>query len=344
MTTVAVDIGSGYVKAASSVSRANRRVIFPSLVGPMDRGARAGFGGDEITGEVQIDGKTWLVGDSARLRLRDLADTRSDDWAGSPGWWALLYAALSRLGITRGEVNLVTGVPQRSWTPALRDSLVSRLAGRHRAVVDGQVIDVEIACREKSMVLPQAFAGVSWLIDNDPSLARLVKAGTSGLVGGIDVGTYTSGYVVLDELQYRPDLSGGIHGAGMGQLAQHLIRLLDREFSYRPDLPKAMQYLLNPSKVFLGGEIQDIRPLVESAAGEIARSLLGVVSSAWADAAEGMEIVVFGGGAEYLYPGIVQRFPRARLAPSQGADAQFIPALGMLAFFAQRNDLADEVI
>lgn len=343
MTTVAVDIGSGYVKAAASVSRANRRVIFPSLVGAMAPQARAGFGGDEITGEVQVDGKTWLVGDAARLRLRELSDTRSDEWAGSPGWWALLYAAFARLGITRGEVNLVTGVPQRSWSPELRDSLVSRLAGRHRAVVDGQVIDIEIVRHERSMVLPQAFAGVSWLIDRDPALSRLVQAGTSGLVGGIDIGTYTSGYVVLDGMQYRPDLSGGIHGAGMGQLAQHLIRLLDQEYGYRPDLPKAMQHLLNPSKVFLGGEIKDIRPLVEAAASEVTRSLLGVLSSSWADVVAGMEIVVFGGGAEYLYPGIAERFPRARMAPAVGADSQFIPVLGMLAFFASRNDLTDEV-
>lgn len=343
-TAVALDIGSGYVKAAKSLNGRGKNgedfIVFSSAVGRLTPADLQRFHGDGLKGVVRCGDEVWLTGENAPSVVEHIENTRSDDWAGSSGWYALLYAALARLGIYSGKIYFVTGVPQKTWSVALRDSMVEALVGRHTAVVDDRTLDIEIL-PARSMIIPQAYAGMAWLVDNDRRLIEVMDAG--GMIGGIDVGTYTSGYVLLDEGRLEDKCSGGVHDIGVWQLARTMIRLLDRDYNFRPSVHKVMSYLLRPTKAFIANETRDITPLIHEAAREVVSPLLEVLSSSWQDRLRGLEIVVYGGGAKFFIPAIKEAFPNARLAEGS-VDSQRTPVNGMLHFFASKNGLEAEVV
>ncbi len=49
-TVVAIDIGSGYVKAATHLSDAKKRLAFSSVVGEIPDGFRGAFGTEDVRG------------------------------------------------------------------------------------------------------------------------------------------------------------------------------------------------------------------------------------------------------------------------------------------------------
>jgi len=331
---VATDVGSGFTKAATSDGT---RVSLPSYVTPMPEGLEDGFGGQNQLGVVTYAGKTWITGEEAALVSATLADTRNDNWPRTEAWLALLMRAIYEAGVRNGDViDLVVGVPQSSWSIELRDELVSTLARRHKVTVNGDNIEFEIRKRD-SMVMPQAYAGMTWIIDNDPAISDAVDSHM--MVAGIDLGTYTTGYVVFQNGKYSHRLSGGVHGVGIWKVAQSLQKMLTAQYQYSPSIDTVISLMRVPTKVRIKGDTHDIRPLIRRAVEGVFPPLGSTLVSTWGNDAEGMDIVVFGGGAEIFLPSIVERFPRARIVDSPEVHGRFIPVIGMMNYFATINDL-----
>lgn len=330
----AIDVGSGYTKV---VLHDGKRLSFPSFVALRPDNLLNEFGGDSRDSVLEYKGQKWVTGQQASVSLSsDLEDTRTDDWAGSPGWIALLFRGLAEAGIRKGQVHLVVGVPQKNWTVPLRDHLINLLVGRHHAKFEGADVDIEILPGD-SMVIPQAFAGVSWVIDNDDQAREIAMAG--GMVAGIDPGTYTTGFVVFEGLNYSRTLSDGVHDVGIWQVARKLQTLLDERKGYRASVDKVMTMIRNPTKQFIGGGMVDISDLLAQAVSMVAPALIDRLKASWVNP-KAMDITVYGGGASLFLPDIQKHYPQARLIELPGGDvSQFIPAMGMLSYFATRNGL-----
>jgi len=103
MKAIGIDIGYSNVKFSSS----NGGDVFPSVL------ARpSGMLGQVTAGRslVSFGGKHYLVGNDALEVGQDVWRIGSHDFAGSPEWFILLYAALGQANIT-GDVTVVTGLP-----------------------------------------------------------------------------------------------------------------------------------------------------------------------------------------------------------------------------------------
>jgi hypothetical protein len=331
---VAIDVGSGYVKV---VTHTGSRFSFPAFVAVKPESMINEFGGDKREGVLEYKGRQWVTGQQASIDLSaHLEDTRRDDWAGSPGWVALLLRGLAEAGIRAGQVRLVVGLPQKTWAVPLRDQLIKLLVGRHYAKFEGVSLDIEILASD-SMVLPQAFSGVSWVIDNDSQAREIALAG--GMVAGIDPGTYTTGFVVFEGLNYSRTLSDGVHDVGIWQVARKLQTLLDEKKGYRASVDKVMTLIRNPTKQFIGGGMVDISDLLAQAVSMVTPALIDRLKASWSNPTA-MDITLYGGGAALFLPDIQRHYPQARLIDVAGGDvSQFIPAMGMLSYFATRNNL-----
>ena len=336
---LSIDVGSGFIKA---VTIDGRRFIIPSRIARRPDEMDQAFSGQSNKGVIRLQGGSqWIFGDEAVATLpSQLVDTRSDGWAGSPAWLALVLAAIARAGFTSGEVRVVLGVPQKVWSPSLRDSIIRALVRRHSYQVDGNIVDIEIV-KERSMVMPQAYGGLSLLTDHDHSLSVAAEAGAE--IAGIDIGTYTTGFVVFQGGRFNQELSGGAHNVGIWQIAGILANLLDDLHVWRPTLDQAMRAIMTPNKVFFLGKINDITDVVSRAAEPVAKELTARLQATWGKQASGMEIVVFGGGASLLLPFIQQVYPQARIGnpviDDEPIPPQFAPAMGLLGFFITANHL-----
>ena len=346
---VAVDVGSGYVKAVSgdglsgedflSGMAAARRVSFPSMVGEMPAGMGAAFGCENLP-VIEYEGRVWLTGAHAleKIPQQHLADTLAHSWAGSVPWRVLLLRALADLDIFEGEVSLATGLPQSSYSERWR-AIVSGLIGEHRAVVNGRKMHVHILRRE-GMILPQAAAGLYYWYGIDGRILRVVEDG--GLVGGIDVGTLTTGFAVLMGGTPAPDLSSGVD-VGMSMVARRVGMMFQKKYGVLKDFKGSMRLVENRRKIFVNGEMVDISDMVaEAVEAEVAGSLMNALSFSWGKVASEMEIGVYGGGAQDFFPVIQKVFPHARIVPVEAASGgvRFLPAMGMLYYLVMLNGLS----
>lgn len=338
MAIAAVDVGSGYVKAISGGLAINSpRVAFPSVVGELPPHLRGQFGASDLP-VIEYADRVWLTGQYAleHLRQHQVADTLGHQWAGSTPWMVLLLRALSEMGITEGEVYLVTGVPQASYRDRWR-GIAASLLGEHRAVVHGNKMRLTIL-KGESMVMPQAAAGLYYWMAQDQQLREISE--TDGLIGGIDVGTYTTGFAVLRGGRPVMDLCSGLD-IGMSRVASTVGTRIHGRFGLALDLKESMRMVENRHKVFLQGQWIDLSSDVQTAVEQVVSGpLMNAVYGLWGGDADRMIIGVYGGGAPDFYPFIQQVFPRAQLVPMDTmGGGRFLPVLGMLTYYAGRNGL-----
>lgn len=339
---VAVDVGSGYVKAMSHMRDLQRRLSFPSLVAPIDPQVLENFGGDAIP-VIEYKNRLWVAGAHlTRIMSADQAQsTLSMEWAGSEGWMVLLLRALFDLGVRGGEVNLITGVPQRAYAERSQE-LHDLLVGEHRAVIDGTPMQLRIL-ENRPVVMPQAAAGLYCWADIDPSVAK-------GLVGGIDAGTLTTGYAVLENGQPKIDASSGLD-VGMHSIAAILARRIMDHYDLPITNSDAMALLTRPN-LYVAGNVIDVSDLIRKAALDAAQPAITRIRTHWQYGGKNMRIGLYGGGAKLFYPAFKDAFPHLEYVGmlDQTADAgaektasvrhvsdtRFAPCLGMLAFLSAR--------
>lgn len=333
----AVDVGSGYVKAiANGLALNSPRVSFPSVVGEFPEHLRNKFGANKIS-TIVYDGKIWLTGEDALVQLRQyqVANTLNRNWAGSVPWMVLLLRALFDLGIHKGNIELVTGIPQAQYNNERWRGIAGRLMGEHSAVVDGKHMHINIIPK-KRMIMPLAAAGMYYWLSQDASLRDVVLAG--GLIGGIDVGTYTTGLAALKGGKPALQLSGGID-IGMSRVAARVGTRINNTYNVALDFKRSMRLVENRRKVYLEDNFIDISEDVSDAVREIVSvPLKNAISSIWGNEVDFMRIGVYGGGAADFFPIIKQVFKSAELVGlnSMGGGS-YLPVLGMLTYYMGAN-------
>ncbi len=338
-SVVAVDVGSGYVKAASHLSDVKKRLAFSSVVGEMPEGFRGSFGTDDVP-YIEYLGKTWITGHWAaeNIHQHKVEDTLKVSWAGSTGWMVLLIRALADLGIRSGSVSLVTGIPQAAYRTRSGE-IIDDLVGEHRAIVDGRPFRVEIE-RMPAMVLPQAAAGIYYWMRMDPNVRQAMENGV--LLGGIDFGTYTTGCAVLENGRPVVDLSFGMD-IGMANVADALVLVLHNQYGLGIDQKTAMDFIARRTKVFLDGDMRDISPMIRAIVAEISAPLVAMLRSQWGNHSARMMIGVYGGGGADFVSDVHRIFPNSRLVGHEEGETRFYPVLGMLGYFAARNKVLSDI-
>ncbi|MDY0213061.1 MAG: ParM/StbA family protein [Desulfuromonadaceae bacterium] len=291
---VAVDVGSGFTQYTDG----NVEGDFPSLVCTAPE--NMGFGSEEAE-IVTVDGAKYLVGKSAKAfgNPSDRVNTLHDDWGGSTAWKAALYAALARTGIKSGEsIDLVTGLPQGFYARQHK-SLSESMSGENVFSYKGKNYKVNINLE----VIPQASGALFYQASKEQALLQ-------DSVGVIDIGTYTTGFSVVED-GFLNDNRCGSCLVGVSQLAESLQASLLNERGMRIDIAKMPDVLRN-KEVRYRGERVDLSEHIERQSLMIAKPMLEKVVKLW-DGGDDLLVFVAGGGAVYFADAINSTLPHARI-------------------------------
>jgi plasmid segregation protein ParM len=310
---VGVDIGYGYTKATSG----GDQVVFPSVVGKAERVRYESdlnrSGENECAGQIAVITELGdrFVGELALLQSRVHWTLLDRSRVQDPSARLLFLSALSELvGVTseQGAFRVVTGLPTQWY--ADREKVVEQLSGSHvlRRVNGRQV--VQRFSVDDLIVVPQPFGSLfTTILDSegrivDEELAR-------GRLGVIDVGTFTTDYVLVDALRYIEKGSGSISTA-MSRAYQLIGRSILDAFGLDLRMHE-VDSVVRRGYVTVFGEQRDIEWLASPVLDAIAEEVLAEAGTLWGDGRDLDAVLVTGGGAITLGERICRRYPHARM-------------------------------
>lgn len=313
---LAIDIGSGFTKwigeGCENAARAQsmRSIVVPGRAveevgAPPSRPVRfTPSATDENRGATNAEPIEFLVGDAAYDygTPQQRTNTLMAGWAASPAWFALLYFALADvLGNSSEPVRarIATGLPQARYL-LMRKTLEDRLRGEHRFEVAGHRYEVVI----EPHVLPQATAALIHLAGLDESIMR-------DAVGLVDIGTYTTDIVVIEDGRIIRRRSGGCE-AGVSHLIAEIIEYLRSHYGVAADpaqIPRAMVL----GEIRIRGERIPLDETISGLAQQASTGLLEGLARVWPDAAADLRVIVVGGGAPFFIDAVRTRIQHATL-------------------------------
>jgi plasmid segregation protein ParM len=304
---LSIDVGYGYTKGVTS---SGHKVSFPSVVAPVSIDLFDGIFNSGIGHRVNVytleKSQEKLVGE---LALNSTAAqnfvARHEKPADIHDLLLLTAAYLCEAGsfsaVNRKEVELVVGLPI-SFYRGQKDTLRERLSKISAWVsVDGK--ERQHISFNKVKVYPQGAGALASLGAALPS---------SGMVGLIDIGTYTTDFMLFETKGGMPipilDACGSIE-AGI-YLAQ---RAVANEFEKQTGSPlpqrmyqKAIETACKGNSLNFEGRKIDLLPALKQAQKEIADMIAGHVMALWGDRTGFLDMTVFAGGGSIWFGEILE--------------------------------------
>jgi plasmid segregation protein ParM len=199
---IGIDIGFGFTKATNG----RESLVFKSVLGEATelqfREQILVDAADEEHLQVEVDGKSYFVGELAERQSNVRFFTLDQAQFISSFAKSLALSAAARLVGGYIPVNLVTGLPIGHYRQH-KDELARILQGEHKVAVtgaDGKREEKTVNVN-KVRVIPQPFGSLFNMMLNDLGDLgdkRLVRE----KIGIIDVGFRTSDYTVSDKMRY----------------------------------------------------------------------------------------------------------------------------------------------
>ena len=169
---------------------------------------------------------------------------------------------------------------------------------------------------EQVVVVPQPFGALCTAI-----LGKDGKVTDAGLaaqrVGVIDVGTYTTDYIVTDNLHYIRARSSSIT-SGLAAAYTVIADEIERHYGLELTLHQVDEAVRN-GYVKVEKERQDIAHLVETPLNDLADKIVTGVRERWKNARDIETILISGGGAVVLQRRLAAHWSQARPASPQAA-------------------------
>ncbi len=302
---LAIDIGYGYTK---SVGPDNLHFSFPSVIGTAEdiRFATDLIRGVEIH-TVQCGEWRFFYGDQAVLQSRIQSTIFDRSRIHDDTYKMLFTAALVELEKHLPHLkrlNVVTGLPVEFFDD--RAEVIDSFEGEYH-ISAGHEIEVIV---DSVFVVPQPFGSLfRELLNENGTIANTDIE--RGRVGVIDIGTYTTDFVVADALRYVQRLSGSIRigwNKVLSQVQQALADLYRLELS-----PNEVDRAVSDQEVRVRGEPIKLDSLIEPGVAEIEAAVIARARDLWGEGTNLDTILVSGGGGPHLFDVIHDAYPHARL-------------------------------
>jgi hypothetical protein len=303
---LSVDLGNGYTKVISS----NRRHSFPSVISVEDETARE-FEARGLSGNrdfiIEYAGRRWAIGETVQthglLPVAIAHRTRIQH-----EYYKVLFAASLAISFLRtATVHATVSLPPGAYWD--REAQKDALAGEYQIGFGGSPNTYTYTVpRDRLRVLPEGFGTAAlFCLDRKGQVRDSWLFGSS--VGIVDVGTYTTDFVMLDNMKLVR------HGTDSFPHALHDIHTRLRTYvasqGVNLDIHEA-DGVLREGYFLKGGERQSITVQRESWTAELAQAITAQLRTVWngGDAVE--HILITGGGTSYVAPHIEQEFSHAR--------------------------------
>jgi plasmid segregation protein ParM len=302
---LSVDIGYGYTKGVGS---GDLRFSFPSVIGNAEEITfNTNLIGDQATPVVHYGGRRFFYGEHAllqsRLRTAIFDRSRTHDET-----YRLLFAsALAELAQQYPDgatLNVVTGLPVGFFSD--RHDAVISLEGKYRLQLEDAVtFDVE-----QVFVVPQPFGSLfRELLNEDGALSNVDIE--QGRVAVVDVGTYTTDFIVADALRYVQRFSNSIP-IGWSAVLNNVQQELSSR--YRLDLTlHEVDKAIRSGRARVKGELINLEPMLRPAISELEAVLVAKARDLWGEGATLDIMLITGGAAQHVGGVLQQAYPQTRL-------------------------------
>jgi len=305
---LSVDIGYGYTKGVGSDGV---RFSFPSVIGNAEEVRFSiDLNRDDEERSVKYGEWTFAYGGHALLQSR-IQTTIFDRSRTRDHIYKMLFVAalveMTKQSPDCKRVKVVTGLPVDFFND--RADVVKAFVGDYHITTDR-----EIECMVESVyVAPQPFGSLFRELLNERG--RIVNSEVERRrIGVIDVGTYTTDFILADELRYVQRLSGSIR-IGWSKVINKVQQALSDQYRLELSLHE-VDRALQAGVVRVHGEPVPLQPLVAPAVGEIETAIIARARDLWGEAADLDTILVTGGGGASVYDTVHGVYPHARLLDS----------------------------
>jgi plasmid segregation protein ParM len=215
---------------------------------------------------------------------------------------ALIELAKQKPNVQR--LKVVTGLPVGFFSD--RPDVVKSLEGVYRISTDR----TRKFAVESVFVAPQPFGSLfRELLNQRGKIAN--SEIEKGRVGIIDVGTFTTDFVVSDELRYVQRMSGSIRigwSKVINQVRQALADLHMLEL-----MPHEVDQAMQVGEVRVRGKPVSLESLVEPAIADVEMAIVARARDLWGSGVHLDMVLVSGGGGPHLYDAIRKVYPHAHL-------------------------------
>ncbi len=329
---IAVDVGSGLTKWRT----ADGSATFPSVVGAVpelsDSFSVVAVESDIVEFYCQQKKERYLVGASADALLDDgdFKDTLTSDWAHSPEYRALLYRAIADAAPDgyEGPLTLCVGLPQKYFSKD-KERARERLACHHSFSVGGTNYAVTIS-PESLYIIPQSMGVFFYHTLRNPGSAK------EELIGVIDVGTFTTGYSLVNKGRFDSQKSNGLE-LGIAGLTKVTQAYIAREHNLQ--LPSGtITKGLTAGRLRIHKKVVSLKNIIPTLVDPMMDELRDELQRVWGDRSATALILVAGGGAPYVLKSIQRYWPHAELvAPANESAAVIVDGyFGYMAAAAQQ--------
>jgi|GEM_PF-2458425 plasmid segregation protein ParM len=283
---VSVDVGYAYTKVVT----AERRIMFPSLVGPRKEITFDLSSSEDVPGEtVQVGGETYFIGRKAE-KCDTTFSLRTRDWVESSIYSALIASALIRVKESNGlnsNVFVITGLP----VDYMRDKLKAAEQVRQAA----NSLNINLAGVK---VVPQPLGGFfDYVLDEtgEPTITQRTK-----LLGVVDVGSHTTDYVLIRNLRDNIERASGSITSGVRDIIDGVRRDIMQVFS-RDNISyiEAEECVRRTRMIKIKGENKEVSDIVSSRMRNSARNIVGEIKSRWSQEGE-LDLVLLSGGGSII--------------------------------------------
>ncbi len=310
---IGLDVGYGDTKAACDNGQT---VCFPSLVAPAEF---IRFQAD-VGAQTQIRGLTLydteegdlFVGEMAARQGRpgSVRNPRDRDRVADAIMTHLTDAAFAALlpETAYTKAKIVTGLPVDYYRDS--EALAAHLRGQHVVKLEGHRLIVDV---EEVKVVPQPFGGLlSVLLDERGKLMADVAHLVQGRVGVLDIGMFTSDFILVDGLEYIEAGSGSLE-VGVSTVLEMLRKVLldDHRVSYEPH---QLEVALRRGWLVINGQTVRLNGLASERLSMVAQSIESRARTLW-NVSTLSAIVLAGGGSLALRRWLEPYFGQAIYAP-----------------------------
>jgi len=302
---LSIDIGYGYTKGVGPDSL---NFSFPSVIGTAEdiRFATDLIRGGEERPVKYGDGR-FFYGEQAVLQSRIQSAIFDRSRVHDHTYKMLFVAALvelSKLMPDAKRVKVVTGLPVEFFGD--RSEVVKSFEGVYRITAEHAM---EFAV-ESVFVAPQPFGSLFRELLNEQG--KIANSDMErGRMGVIDVGAYTTDFVVSDELRYVQRLSGSVR-IGWSKVISQVQQALG-DLHMLELMPHQVDRAVQAGEVRVRGKPVSLEPLVKPAVTDMQTAIIARARDLWGEGANLDAILVSGGGGPQLYDAIHDVYPHARL-------------------------------
>lgn len=298
---VSVDVGSGYTKWRAQ----DRRGLFPSSVGALDKD-RFHLNGTAQT--VRMAEGRFAVAEYAEAHIEPSkrGNTLTREWPFSQEWMALLFSAIAQAAPKgyKGDVFLATGLPTAVHgedAPKLKAHLI----GNHKFGTESGEYSINFRA-DRLWVIPQVMGVFLNALNSQPALAN-------SRVGVIDPGTLTTGYAIVDNLNFRSIDSGG-DTVGVSRVIALLQHYLADCYGMSCT-PERVRTLLADRELVYRDKRISIGTIIDDFASDVMFPLIQRIDAHWSGARD-IPIILGGGGAKVFANAFRRIWPHIKVPAS----------------------------